>query len=223
MAKAPEGKYFLAPSLVDYRNEINALWPNRDRTSDGWIGDTAHSARKSDHNPDWSDGSDSGIVRAIDIDIDGIDAARVLDSLIGHAAVQYVIHKGKIWSRSWGWTARKYNGSNRHDKHIHVSIVHSNFAEHWTGVWLVRAAAKPSRATPRPPVLPRWYVRVIRPDMRGNDVKSLQLRMNKYGQKLIVDGHYGPKSVASVKLSQRNHKLKVDGIVGPVTARHIGG
>ncbi len=47
------------------REQIDDAFPDRDRTSDGWIGDAKHAARKSDHNP-----TDEGIVRAIDIDAD---------------------------------------------------------------------------------------------------------------------------------------------------------
>ena len=47
------------------REQLDDSYPDRDRTSDGWIGDTRHSARPSDHNPDAK-----GIVRAIDIDRD---------------------------------------------------------------------------------------------------------------------------------------------------------
>ena len=43
--------YTLAPSLVHARAEVNAGWPGRDKTSDGWIGDTAHQSTGSDHNP----------------------------------------------------------------------------------------------------------------------------------------------------------------------------
>ena len=47
------------------REQIDDVFPDRDRTSDGWIGDVRHAARKSDHNP-----TNEGIVRAIDIDAD---------------------------------------------------------------------------------------------------------------------------------------------------------
>src|SRR5690606_29069239 len=63
--KVASMSYYLAPSLVKLRDLINQNWPNRDKSSDGWIGDPSHQARKSDHNPDYSAG---GVVRAIDVD-----------------------------------------------------------------------------------------------------------------------------------------------------------
>lgn len=43
--------WYLAPSLAQLRAEVNARWPKRSKASDGTIGDRAHSARTSDHNP----------------------------------------------------------------------------------------------------------------------------------------------------------------------------
>lgn len=136
--------YYLAPSLVALRDEINARWPNRDKASDGWIGDTSHSARKSDHNPDWSAG---GVVRAIDIDKDGIDTQAVLDATIGDHRVWYVIFNRRIYSRTYGWAARTYTGSNPHDKHIHVSIAHTRAAETDRSPWLRPAPEESFMAT----------------------------------------------------------------------------
>ncbi len=48
------------------REQFDDTYPDRDRRSDGWIGDLRHSARASQHNPD----SKTGIVRAIDVDAD---------------------------------------------------------------------------------------------------------------------------------------------------------
>lgn len=121
-------EYFLAPSLVALRNSIDKAFPKRDKSSDGWIGDASHAARTSEHNPCWScTGYQYGIVRATDTDIDDNDPGRdlrreLLAATIGHPAVWYVISNGIIYSRTYNWAARKYNGPNQHTKHVHVSI-----------------------------------------------------------------------------------------------------
>lgn len=117
--------YFLAPALVRLRAEINALWPHRDKTSDGWIGDTSHRARPSDHNPDWSDG---GIVRALDIDEDltlglaAVGAAMPLvNAILRDPRTRYVIYEGRIWNvDTQRWSP--YTGPNAHRHHVHVSV-----------------------------------------------------------------------------------------------------
>lgn len=120
--------YFLAQSLVRFRASINAAFPHRDKSSDGWIGDASHAARESEHNPCWTcTGPQYGIVRATDTDIDDNDPGRdlrkmILASTIGHRAVWYVISNGVIYSRTHNWEARKYTGPNQHTKHVHVSI-----------------------------------------------------------------------------------------------------
>jgi hypothetical protein len=54
----------LCKAGIQLREQVDDAFPDRDRTSDGWIGDKRHSARKSDHNP-----TAEGIVRALDIDV----------------------------------------------------------------------------------------------------------------------------------------------------------
>ena len=55
----------LCKAGIQLREQIDDLYIERSRKSDGWIGDTRHSARKSDHNPD-----ENGIVRGLDITSD---------------------------------------------------------------------------------------------------------------------------------------------------------
>ena len=94
----------LSKSAVQLREQIDDAFPDRDRTSDGWIGDTRHAARKSDHNPD-----EQGWVRAIDVDRDLSGKAKpdimpdLADQirLYGKAhpkRISYVIFEGKIAS-----------------------------------------------------------------------------------------------------------------------------
>ena len=107
------------------REQIDDAFPDRDRASDGWIGDTKHAARKSDHNP-----TNEGIVRAIDIDADlrahkseAFDLADQLRLLARFdKRISYIIFNGKIasWRRNYKW--RKYTGINPHKTHIHISF-----------------------------------------------------------------------------------------------------
>lgn len=120
--------WFLAPSLISFINSVDEQFPNRDKSSDGSIGDAAHAARQSDHNPCWDcTGYLHGIVRAIDVDIDGREPGRdlrteILNAAIGHPAVWYVISNGKIYSRTYDWRENTYNGTNGHFHHVHISI-----------------------------------------------------------------------------------------------------
>jgi len=50
--------------------QVNALAPDRNKSSDGWIGDEAHASRKSDHNP-----NSKGVVQAQDFTHDPANGA----------------------------------------------------------------------------------------------------------------------------------------------------
>lgn len=116
----------LAPCLVDLIDETDELFPNRNWLSDGSIGDFAHAARVSDHNP----GPDM-IVEALDItddDDSGCDMSRLFAHLVleKDKRVKYLIHNYTIW-KSYdkdgipAWTPNLYTGPNAHVKHGHIS------------------------------------------------------------------------------------------------------
>ena len=57
----------------------------------------------------------------------------------------------------------------------------------------------------------------VRLNSKGNDVRWLQVELNRYGYKLIVDGIAGAKTIEALKDYQRKHNLIDDGICGPLT------
>ena len=112
------------------REQFDDTFPDRDRRSDGWIGDLRHSARPSDHNPDPTSGM---VVRAIDIDRDVHKTGKpdlmpdIADQLrlaakAGEKRIAYIIFEGRIASSRMGWRWRKYSGSNPHRAHLHCSF-----------------------------------------------------------------------------------------------------
>ena len=116
----------LCKAGIQLREQIDDDYPERDRKSDGWIGDARHSARKSDHNPDKN-----GIVRALDIDKDLGAHKEEAHSLVekirqcaksGDKRIKYIIFDGRIASPILNWKWRKYKGVNPHRHHFHVSF-----------------------------------------------------------------------------------------------------
>jgi peptidoglycan hydrolase-like protein with peptidoglycan-binding domain len=59
----------------------------------------------------------------------------------------------------------------------------------------------------------------IEPDHGPTVVSKLQLMLNqrRSSPTLVVDGEFGPKTEASLKLYQQNENLTVDGVVGQET------
>jgi len=143
----------LAPSLVAFRNEVNARFTNRDKSSDGWIGDAAHSSRTSDHNPDAN-----GMVHAFDLDedLDGnqADVGHELEWLWNHLIakrdprIKYVIYEGRIVAGRLGpspWVVRVYSGANAHRKHMHISVTYDQVGEQSQALWLPQVQAPPGQ------------------------------------------------------------------------------
>lgn len=118
--------YRLVPCLVELRAEVDAIAPGRDRGADGWIADEAHYARgTSKHIPNRY-----GWVRALDIDSTGPwPAGAELNDQVEHIRQQHrqgrdhrlrnIIWRGRISSKTWGWSWKPYGGVSAHFDHAH--------------------------------------------------------------------------------------------------------
>lgn len=119
---------YLVPSLRALFAEIDAVWPNRDRRTDGWIGDSRHCPGTSDHCAD-----SAGRVHAIDIDKDGIDP----DFVIARASnvegvIRYMNWNYQQYHVRNDFQPRPLGGDDPHTTHIHVSIEHTDRARDYT-------------------------------------------------------------------------------------------
>jgi hypothetical protein len=117
----------LAGCLETLRTQIDEAFPDRSKVSDGWIGDPAHAARNSHHNPNAAD-----VVCAIDLTDDpehGADMATITEAIrkSRDPRVTYVIFSGRMYSsynsstgrKAWEWGP--YTGINAHEAHAHIS------------------------------------------------------------------------------------------------------
>lgn len=120
----------VAKSLLVLRSQINEAHPDRDKSSDGTIGDAKHASRSSDHNP-WVQDGKEGVVTALDITNDpahGVRSRTIAEALVASRdkRIKYIISDGEICSgdgqKNLAWMWRLYGGRNQHRKHFHISV-----------------------------------------------------------------------------------------------------
>jgi hypothetical protein len=119
----------LCKAGVQFREQVDDSFPERDRRSDGWVADARHMARgKSDHCP-----TDEGWVYALDVDrglagpSNKPDLMPDLANQVRIAArkdkrIKYIIFNKKIASAKTLWRWVPYRGINAHTHHMHISF-----------------------------------------------------------------------------------------------------
>jgi hypothetical protein len=130
-------RWTLTLGLQNLRRQINAAFPDRDKTSDGTIGDAAHRTETSGHNPDdtagsraeWNRDPDStSEVRAWDMDSDlrsSVDAQALVDHLRRlpglRTVIRYIIYDRRIYHERADFEPAPYTGASAHTEHVHFS------------------------------------------------------------------------------------------------------
>lgn len=143
--------WILVPCLDQLRTELNRIAPNRDKSSDGTIGDAAHQTRSSDHNDDEvgkvpiKDADSKHEVHAYDADADLREPNLTMEMVVQHVVgrcragvekrLRYVIYNKRIWEASNGWRQRSYSGDNPHTQHAHFSSSYETKLEASTASW----------------------------------------------------------------------------------------
>lgn len=170
--------------------QINAAYPGRDKSWDGTIGDTAHSKRKSEHNPNAA-----GVVRAIDITHDpkhGPPGDVLAEALRtgGDPRVAFVIWNKQIAGAGKGWNWRKYTGAAPHDHHVHLSVHQDPKLYDSGAAWKLPmlAAAKPV-LLPEPKPAPVGERPLTEAEVRQMQDRLRELDFTTVGE---TDGRIGP-------------------------------
>lgn len=137
--------------------------------------------------------------------------AEVIPFLIEHHAALGIqrIHDyqaRRYWQAARGWTNRPPGGVN---DHLHIETT----AEAWDDG---RSVEERIGTTGPIPTAPKPW-RTVKLGSKGEAVKRVQAIVGA-----TIDGQFGPRTEAAVKSYQAKHKLVADGIVGPITARHMG-
>lgn len=141
----------LIPCLVQLFDEFDFIAPSRDHASDGDIGNTAHQAEVSDHNPDETgkvpihDADKINEIHAIDVDNNlnesDLTMEKCVQFLLGRCRsgaekrLRYIIYNRRIWSASSGWVQKTYTGASAHTEHAHFSASYETNLEASKASW----------------------------------------------------------------------------------------
>lgn len=215
----------VAESLQTLLGQLNALFPNRSKVSDGSIGNAEHASRNSDHNPYIKNGN-MGIVTARDFTHDpanGINGQWLADALVASRdpRIKYVIWNKQICSSKQSpWVWRPYHGANAHQHHVHLSVDADPKLYDSKAPWTLSAttpqdsgtaipAAAHTNAGSNSAIQPIESLPVLKQGATGDTVRRLQARLG-----IKQDGSFGPNTEKAVKAFQSEHGLRADGIVG---------
>ncbi len=130
--------WWASNAVLSFVAEVNAASPGRSKVADGIIGDPAHAARDSDHNPrpdgEVCAGDITTKTAATPTGVDGQPLADLLRAraLAGDKRIKYVIWNRQIFNPSVSPAWRPYTGADPHTGHIHLSVnPHSPAAPAW--------------------------------------------------------------------------------------------
>ena len=198
--------WVLTKGLQHLRDQVNAAFPDRDKASDGTVGDLAHQVGTSGHNPDltgraeYKDGDSLDEVRAWDMDSDlrmpGVTAQQLVDrirALPGVSTVlRYMIYNHKIYRSSNGWAAEDYDGPSPHTEHIHFSGA------------FTQAADSNTTFDYRLNELTGGDDMLVKKGDSGEEVKFWQFVLNDVDDAgLTIDGDYGDATQKAVDASRK--------------------
>lgn len=179
----------LAPSCKRIFTELDRAWPHRDRRTDGWYADPK--VRKSyGHNP-----GHNGYSHAVDVDKDGIDPMWIIKHIVKDDKVLwYIIWNRKLYSNTYNWVPRAYNGKNPHTDHMHIEIYQTNYAEQWAKSWGIEGSdfdQPPHGPSPSPPGGGDVYMGDFGANYDGRDYRGYFTSMgNAWStQTGVISGH----------------------------------
>lgn len=220
-------KWRTAKSIDVFRLQVNEEAPNRSKTSDGTVGDLAHSNRKSDHNPNAN-----GVVTAIDITHDpkgGMDCHKLAYALTqsGDPRIKYIIWHGRITEKGNIRKWKPYQGPNPHNHHLHLSVSSDpklyDRVDSWDLSWLAEADKSEAVTEEIPVTEIQQHAGLVKRGDRGAAVRLVQTRLvaHEILKQSDVDGDFGVRTELAVINFQKKHKLGADGIVGEKTRRKL--
>ena len=193
-----------APSCKQALNDATSRFPDRDKSSDGIMGDAAHQKRKSDHN--------EGNAFDLGYDPDHGVNCDLLSRLVinsNDARVKYVIWNHQVFNRDRpeaGW--HDYTGPNPHTHHMHVSIRETARDDLSPWPW--------SGTDPLPTKLP-FPGKPVERGNNGTDVRLVQRQLREHGSDISADGGFGTHTFDAVTKFQTDQGLEANGVVDQKT------
>jgi hypothetical protein len=226
------------PFLRSILAEATRISPGRSTASDGTVGDAAHSARISDHNPD-----SRGVVHACDVTHDTV-GVRAQDRFDAHAwgeiirarckvgterRVKYLVsynfglRSDVIASPNTGW-AWKRQSARDHASHLHISIKYESWVERSTDPIFISGFGSPPPTTdpgvpaPPPPTGGKVVDVIAHPSGTGYYVVKDDGAVHAYGDARYYGGSNGFSHAPIVDMAVRPQgdgywQLSMDGAI----------